>query len=176
MARSKKTRKLISDALSINASKERLGLGVDLIEIKRFKKICQRTKSFTNKVFSKDEIAYCSKKSDPLIHLAARFAAKEAVLKSMKVGFTNGVGYKDVEVKNDDNGAPYVCLYGNAKEIAESLEIVEIPISLSHTENDAVCCAIAITKKSIEEKNRSKNALDELTKQFKSLRLDLDEI
>ena len=176
MAVSKKTRAFINDALSLNAPKERLGLGVDLVEIERMRKICARTPSFTRKLFSDAEVKYCNAKNDPIPHFAVRFAAKEAVLKALGTGFSKGIGYRDVEVKNDRNSAPIVELSGIAKKIADEKGIVEIPISLSHTDKDAVCCAIAITKKSIEERQNSKNTVDELTRQFKDLRLSLDDI
>lgn len=168
--------RIINESKTIEVSKERLGLGVDVVEIARFRKICSRTPSFKKKLFSKEELSYCEGKADPLPHLAVRFAAKEAVLKALKIGFSNGVDYRDVEVITSKNSVPKVDLHNTAKEIASEKGVVEIPISLSHTDKDAVCCAIAITQRSLDEKTRSKNTVDELTRQFKSLRANLDEI
>lgn len=148
---------------------QNVGLGIDLIEIERFRKICERTPSFTSKMFSAQEIKYCESKSDPVPHFAARFAAKEAALKALGCGFSAGVGYRDLEVKIDDKGAPRLNLYNKAAEIAEELNVNDIAISISHTANDAICCAIALQK----EERDSKTTVDELTRQFKELRLTI---
>ncbi len=164
---------VVDQALSIHTNSEKLGLGVDVVDIEHFKTICKRTPSFTSKMFSTAEIAYANKKAEPEIHLAARFAAKEAVLKALGVGFAKGVGYRDVEVKVDKSGMPKALLYNEAKKIAEDLGVTDIPISISHTKTEAVCVAIAITKASIEAKEKTKVAANEVTEQFKTLRKSL---
>lgn len=167
---------VVDQALSIHANSEQLGLGVDVVDISHFRLICKRTPSFINKMFSESEINYANKKTNPEVHLAARFAAKEAVLKSLGVGFGRGVGYRDVEVKIERNGEPKVLLHNKAKTIADKAGVTDIPISITHTKTEAVCVAIAITKASIESKERANVAVDEVTKQFKELRRGLDEI
>ena len=167
---------VIDQALTIHANSEKLGLGVDVIEIERMKKIIKRTPSFTAKMFSSAEVKYCESKPEPEIHFAARFAAKEAVLKALGVGFSQGVAYTDVEVKLKSGGAPCTHLHGKAKEIAQNSGVVDIPLSISHTKTEAVCVAIAITKTSIDARQKSKVAVDEITSKFKDLRCELDAI
>lgn len=176
MARRKHMQQVIDEALSIHATSEKLGLGVDVVEVGRIKKICERTPSFTEKMFSPAEIRYCEEKPEPEIHYAARFAAKEAVLKALKCGFSDGVGYRDVEVKTKAGGAPVTVLHGRAKQIADDLKVVDVPISISHTKTEAVCVAIAITKASLDAREKSKVAVDEITAKFKDLRGELDAI
>lgn len=158
------------------AKSKKVGLGVDVVEIARMRKICKRTPSFTDKMFSKAEIDYCNKKADPCVHFSARFAAKEAVLKALGVGFSEGVGYRDVEVRTKSGGAPVAALHGQAKKIAEELKIDELPISISHTKTEAVCVAIALTKAEKDTSEKSKEAADEITEKFKNLRHSLDQI
>lgn len=176
MARRKHMQKVIDEALSIHSTTEKLGLGVDVVEVERIKKICERTPSFKEKMFSPSEIRYCENKPEPEIHFAARFAAKEAVLKALKCGFSNGVGYRDVEVKVKNGGAPIAVLHNRAEEIAKELNVVDVPLSISHTKTEAVCVAIAITKTSLDARERSKVAVDEITAKFKDLRGELDAI
>lgn len=141
------------------------GLGIDIVEIERFRNICERTPSFTKKMFSESERKYCDSKPDPYPHYAARFAAKEAVLKALGTGFSQGIGYRDVEVELSKDGRPTAKLYNKAAEIKGNKEIA---ISISHTSNDAVCCAMVLS-----EKPAAATTVDELTRQFKELRLTL---
>ncbi|MEG0324512.1 MAG: holo-ACP synthase, partial [Raoultibacter sp.] len=131
-------------------SQEEVGLGVDIVEIARMKAILERTPSFKTKVFSEDECAYCESKGVPEIHFATRFAAKEAVLKALGTGFSEGIGVRDIEVVRNAKGKPMVVLYRRAKEVAAELGVIELPLSLSYTHTDAVACAMAITSDSVK--------------------------
>ncbi len=152
-----------------------VGLGLDVVEIARMREILARTPSFAVRVFSKQEQEYCNSKPVPAVQYAMRFAAKEAVLKALGTGFSCGVGVRDIEVKHNAKGKPYVVLSGRASEIANDMGIEEIPISLSYTHTEAVACACAIQKKPQDETS-AKNPLDELTWQFKQTRDMLDDI
>ena len=176
MSRRKHMQKVIDQALTIHTKAEKLGLGVDVVEIDRMRKICKRTPSFTVKMFSEAEIKYCEAKPEPEVHFAARFAAKEAVLKALGIGFSEGVGYRDVEVKLKTGGAPLATLHGKALELSNEAGVVDIPLSISHTNSEAVCVAIAITKTAIDAREKSKIAIDNITRQFKDLRGDLDAV
>ena len=167
---------VIDQALTIHANSEKLGLGVDVVEIERMRKILTRTPSFAQKMFSAAEVRYCQSRPEPEVHFAARFAAKEAVLKALGIGFSQGVAYTDVEVKLKNGGAPSTLLHGRAQDIAGEAGVVDIPLSISHTKTEAVCVAIAITKTSIEAREKSKVAVDEITSKFKDLRGELDAI
>ena len=111
-------------------------LGIDLIEIKRIKRLI-KNKSFLNRVFSKEEISYCEKKVNKHEHYAARFAAKEAVWKSLAGEYK--IALKNIVVQNINNGKPVVKL----KSIkVKKLKRLKIEVSLSHTKDYAVAVAM----------------------------------
>ena len=108
------------------------GLGVDIVEIKRLEKTVKRWGDiFLNRIFTKKELAYSKDKAKPMEHLAARFAAKEAVFKAF--GTNPKLNFKDIEISNDRYGKPY-CIIKNKQS--------SILLSISHTENYAVASAI----------------------------------
>jgi holo-[acyl-carrier protein] synthase len=117
-----------------------LSTGVDLIEIDRVAGVLERYGDrFLRRIFTPGEIAYCRGRAP---NLAARFAAKEAVMKSLGTGF-RGVGWRDVEVVRAPSGAPSPRLHGRAKRRAERLGVTEIGISLSHSRGFAMAFAVA---------------------------------
>lgn len=153
-----------------------VGLGVDIVEIVRMQAILARTPSFRLRVFSDEERAYCDKTSAPEIHYATRFAAKEAVVKALGTGFSQGIGVRDIEVKRTSKGRPYVVLTGQAKKVASDQGVREIPLSLSYTHTDAVACAMAITDESVRAQAQRVDPMEELAKQFKEARSMLDQM
>ena len=153
-----------------------VGLGVDIVEIARMKAILGRTPNFTTRVFSEDERAYCESTNAPEVHFATRFAAKEAVVKALGTGFSRGISVRDVEVRRNAKGRPYVVLSGRAKEIARERGVRELPISLSFTHTEAVACAMAITEDSLRVAEKRVDPMEELAKQFKEARGMLDEL
>lgn len=109
-------------------------LGVDIIEIDRIEKIIQEFGDvFLKKVFSEEEIKYCKSKAKPSQHFAARFAAKEAVAKALGTGFKNNLMLRDIEVRNDINGKPYVFFRGVKDD--------RFLISISHSNHYVVAVA-----------------------------------
>lgn len=152
------------------------GLGVDIVEIERMETILARTPSFAFRVFSEEERAYCEAHHRPAVHFATHFAAKEAVLKALGTGFSSGIGFTDVEVAHDENGKPLAVLHGRAKEIAEELGIIEIPLSLSRTRDTAVANAIAITRVSKPRVEEKTSPAQEIAARFKELRSMLDDL
>lgn len=155
-----------------------VGLGVDIVDISRMRDILDKTPNFIEYTYTSIEAEYCQKSSRFVEHYATHFAAKEAVLKALGIGFAEGVGPKDVEVLHDEKGKPYVELYGRVKGVAEELRIKDIPISLSFTNNEAVGFAIALTEESAFENEvlkKSKDPMAELTKQFKEAKKILEE-
>ena len=153
-----------------------VGLGVDIVDIARMKRILERTPSFARKVYSDEERAYCLDKATPEVHFATRFAAKEAVVKALGTGFSGGIGVRDIEVRRTSKGRPYVVLSGRAKEVARELGVRELPISLSYTPTEAVACAMAITEASVRAAEERVNPMEELARQFKEARGMLDEL
>lgn len=153
-----------------------VGLGVDIVEIERMREILARSESFAERTFSEAERAYCDKKGNPASHYAARFAAKEAVVKALGTGFSDGIGVRDIEVVLDKKGRPSVVLTGRAKEIAAEQGVREISISLSHTRIEAVACAMAITERAVQSSEKRKDPMEELARQFKETRGMLDDL
>lgn len=150
------------------------GLGIDIVDIDRFEKVINRSPGLIKKLFSNQEIKYCNSKQRPAVHFAARFAAKEAVCKALGTAFFQGVGYRDIEVVLSKNGRPEVNLSPAALKIAEAKGVIDLPISISHTHIEAVCCALAISDASTHKSMESESTTDELVKQFKNLRGELD--
>ena len=153
-----------------------VGLGVDIVEIERMRKILKRSPAFARKVFSCEECCYCDATAQPEVHYATRFAAKEAVLKALGTGFSEGIGVRDVEVRRTAKGRPYAVLSGRAKQVAQSLGVRELPLSLSFTHTDAVACAMAITEGSVRAQQERRDPMEELARQFKEARTMLDEL
>lgn len=121
------------------------GIGVDIVEIARMERILQQTPGFAPRVFTPEERLYCESSARPAAHYACRFAAREAVLKALGTGFSDGIGRKDVSVSKDASGRPVAVLSGRALEIARALQVQEVAISLSFTGDLAVANAMAIT-------------------------------
>jgi holo-[acyl-carrier protein] synthase len=120
------------------------GTGVDLIEISRIKNSIQKySGKFEDRVFTTKEIDYCRSKADPFKHFAARFAAKEAVLKSLGTGMAEGISWKDMEILNQESGRPVLSLSGKGRDIFDSLNLSTIHISMTHDKQYAVAQAIA---------------------------------
>ena len=121
------------------------GLGVDIVEIARIKSAILRWKeSFLKRIFTDNEINYSKAKKFSYQHLAARFAAKEAVLKAIGDSSLQRIEWHDVEVLNDEFGKPTIRLWGEAKKIKDQKKISEIIVSMSHTRSYAVANAILI--------------------------------
>lgn len=176
MAISKKAQAAIDGALSLDAPTDQVGLGVDIVEIPRMRAILARTPSFSARVFSEDERAYCDGQADPAKHYAARFAAKEAALKALGTGFSEGIGVRDVEVRRNAKGRPSLVLHGRAREVAQAMAVTDMPLSLSHSATDAVACVIAITEGSQAAARKRVDPAEELTRQFKEARSVLDSL
>jgi holo-[acyl-carrier protein] synthase len=108
------------------------GIGTDIIEVKRIKKLIEKNTRFRDRVFTQREIQYCEPKKNRVHSYAARFAAKEAFFKALGTGWRKGVTFKDVEVINQPSGKPELVLHGKSKEMAKKYHIKNIQISLSH--------------------------------------------
>ena len=121
-----------------------VGVGTDLVEIARFRLAMQRRGvRLEERLFSDDERAYAGRQKDPAKSYAARFGAKEAVMKAMGVGLWK-FKLRDVEVARAKSGAPSVVLHGRAAEMAAERGVVAWHLSLTHTETTALAVAIAM--------------------------------
>lgn len=121
-----------------------IGIGTDIVECLRVAQMIERHgELFLARVFTPHEIEYCSARKAATQHYAGRFAAKEAVLKALGTGWTRGIQWRDIEVRNDLGGKPRVALGGGAREMCEKLGIAEMHISISHCRTHAMAYALA---------------------------------
>ncbi|MBI4051545.1 MAG: holo-ACP synthase [Elusimicrobia bacterium] len=109
------------------------GVGLDVIEIDRIRKLARRNRRFLSRVFTPQEVRYCNSKNEKWQHFAVRFAAKEAVWKALSRG---GVRLKNISVARNGQGKPYVYLNGRKAS--------HIHISLSHSQKYAAAVAVII--------------------------------
>ncbi len=109
-----------------------LGLGIDLVEVARIEGALAKGERFTRRLFTAGETAYCTRHKEPARHFAARFAAKEAGMKALGTGWSNGVGWKDFEVRHDPHGRPQLYITGRAAEVARAIGATHATISLAH--------------------------------------------
>jgi holo-[acyl-carrier protein] synthase len=122
-----------------------IGIGTDIVENARIKKMIeQHGEHFVERVFTAREIQYCTERKTSEQHFAARWAAKEAVLKVLGTGWIAGITWTDVEVVKDASGAPHIDLHGEAADIAAEKGIDEIQITLSHCKEYAVAFAVGV--------------------------------
>lgn len=124
--------------------------GIDIVEVARIKRAAlQRKGGFLDRVFTRHEQAYASRGAAPYQHLAARFAAKEAVLKAFGGGHGKGIPWTDIEIRNAPSGQPMVHLHGRMKTLQTKLRVKDIAISMSHTRTYAVASVIVVGSRSI---------------------------
>lgn len=131
------------------------GIGTDLVEIKRIEKAIKK-ESFLNRYFTPAEINYFLSKNMRAESVAGAFAAKEAVVKALGTGFSTFTP-ECIEILHMSNGMPYVKLYAKALDLAESLNIIKIHISISHTDELAMAFALAEGGEKSENHNISSN-------------------
>jgi holo-[acyl-carrier protein] synthase len=119
-----------------------VGVGVDAVDVERFRAVLARRPRFAERVFSVAERAEAAGRRDPVPGLAARFAAKEAVMKSLSVGL-GAFDFADVEVVRGDGGAPDLSVRGRAAAVAAERSVAGWHVSLTHTATVAVAIAVA---------------------------------
>lgn len=152
------------------------GIGVDMLEIARMQRAMERHPSFVRRVFTEEERAYCDAHAHPAEHYAARWAAREAVLKALGTGFSQGIGLGDVWVRNDASGRPRAMLGGRAAQVAREQGVQEIALSLSTTHEVAVANAVAVTDEVRPQRDEHDLQAQELTRSFREARQVIDEL
>lgn len=115
-----------------------IGVGVDIECISRFSEAKARDAGFLGKFMTAKEIDYCFSKTSPQLHIAARFAGKEATLKALGGLSIRDVTLKDIEITNDDHGTP------SALVRPEGKYNIHVDISLSHSGDYAIAFAVAV--------------------------------
>ena len=122
-----------------------VSIGADLAEILRIgRALKERGERFENRIFTKGEIAYCRRRRATAAQsFAARFAAKEAVMKALGTGWRRGVRWVDIEVVREPGKAPFLRLHGKTAEIAKRKRIGRLHLALTHTHSTAAAFVVA---------------------------------
>ena len=120
-----------------------IGIGTDLVELDRFRLVLSRTPGIVTRLFTDDERSYAELRRDPTERFAARFAAKEAVLKAMGAGIGE-CAFREIEVVRAESGAPSVVLHGRAATLAASRGVGEWRLTMTHTASLAQAIAVAL--------------------------------
>jgi holo-[acyl-carrier protein] synthase len=118
------------------------GIGVDAVDVPRFRTVLARRPGLARRLFTDAERSYAESAADPASRLAARFAAKEAVLKALGVGI-GATDFHDVEVVRGDDGVPRLALSGRATQLATRRGVRWWHVSLSHTDLVALASVVA---------------------------------
>jgi len=119
------------------------GLGTDLVEIERFRLALSRRANLSDRLFTDGEQEYAYGQHDPVHSLAARFGAKEAVMKALGAGL-GAFAFREVEVVRDDSGAPALALHGAAATLAAARGVSAWQVSLTHTNVTAMAVVLAL--------------------------------
>jgi holo-[acyl-carrier protein] synthase len=122
-----------------------LGIGADITECLRIARMIERHgELFVNRVYTPDEVRYCRNRRQSTQHFAARWAAKEAVLKALGIGSRRGVTWTDIEICKGLSGGESVAVRGAVKDIVERLGVTELLVTMAHCRSHATAYALAL--------------------------------
>lgn len=122
-----------------------LGIGAEIAECLRIARMIERHgEQFVNRVYTADEVRYCQCRRQSTQHFAARWAAKEAVLKALGIGSRRGVAWTDIEIRNAPSGRPAVAVRGAIKDVVERLGVAEVLVSIAHCRTYATAYAMVL--------------------------------
>ena len=131
-------------------------IGIDMIAIPRVQSVLDRhNERFLRRVYTPEEVAFCRGR---VPELAARFAAKEAVMKALGTG-ARGVAWREIEVLPDRRGKPLVYLYGRARDRAERIGLRALDVSLSHEREFAVAAVVGLREGEVDDPQESRERL-----------------
>ena len=120
-----------------------IGIGLDIVDIARVESLLERhDERALERLFSPEEIRYCTAQKKPAMHFAARFAAREACSKALGSGIGSQAGWRDMEVLRDAAGQPTLQLTGSAGQLAGTLGVGSIFLSLTHTDSHAAAVVV----------------------------------
>jgi holo-[acyl-carrier protein] synthase len=120
-----------------------VGIGVDAVDVARYRRVLVRTPGIAVRTFTAGELEYARRQADPTPRLAARFAAKEATMKSLGVGL-GACKLHDIEVARDDGGQPHLVLHRAAQELADARGVDRFLLTMTHTEAVAIAYVTAL--------------------------------
>jgi holo-[acyl-carrier protein] synthase len=110
-----------------------VGLGSDLLDVARVEQKLQEDSGLAATLFTPPEIRYCESQRHPAQHYAARFAAKEALLKALGTGWRDGLSWHEIEIRRDELGRPVMVLSGKVEQLARERRVARVHVSLTHT-------------------------------------------
>lgn len=119
-----------------------VGIGVDAVDVPRFASMLERTPSTLERIFTNGERAYAATLADPVPTLAARFAAREAVMKALGVGL-GAFDLHDVWIEREESGRPHLRIEGKALDLSRAANVTSWSVSLTHTATVAIAYVIA---------------------------------
>lgn len=119
-----------------------VGIGIDLVDIERFRTSLTRTPTMRTRLFTESELAFVAPQADPVPSLAARFAAREAVMKALGLGL-GAFGFHDVWVERAESGQPSLAITGPALDLATAAGVAVWHISLTHSASTAGAYVVA---------------------------------
>lgn len=120
-----------------------IGTGIDIVEVERIRESFEKFGAkFAERILCPAEVAYCLSHKSPAPHLAARFAAKEAISKAFGTGIGHELGWQDMEIGRRESGEPYVILNEKGAALLHAKGAGRIHISISHTQQHATAMAI----------------------------------
>ena len=111
-----------------------LAIGIDIVDVSRIEQAVERHgERFLGRIYTPAEVAYCDGRGARFVHLAGRFAAKEAAMKALGTGWAEGVAWREVEILPSAGGPPQLSLHGVARARFEALGASRAHLSISHT-------------------------------------------
>ena len=120
------------------------GIGTDIVDISRIKKLFNKNKKIKKRIFSEKEIKYCESKTNKISSYSKRFAAKEAFAKALGTGISKGISFNEISVNNNKNGAPFIELLGKTKTIFKNSTNKKKNIYLSLSDEKKYALAMVI--------------------------------
>lgn len=123
-----------------------IGIGTDIVDVSRVERLIHKSPAFIEKVFCPAEIEYCQSRANTAESFAARFAAKEAVMKALGTGWAEKIAFKEICVISDERGKPELILLGATKAFAEKLGVKRMHLTLSHEKTMALAFVILETE------------------------------
>ena len=122
-----------------------IGIGIDVVEVERVKASLEEfSERFLNRVFTEAEQIYCQSQKKPELHLAARFAAKEAIAKAFGTGIGKEIGWLDMEIFRRPSGEPEAKLSGGGAKYADLRGVQQVMVSLTHAKQYAAANAVIL--------------------------------
>tara|TARA_B110000977_G_scaffold10426_1_gene13598 strand:- start:2399 stop:2776 length:378 start_codon:yes stop_codon:yes gene_type:complete len=120
-----------------------IAIGTDIVEIARIAKVLERqAERFVERILCPSELEQYASRGNSVAFVATRFAAKEAIAKALGTGIGHGVSFQDIQISNDEKGAPHVQLSGGAADVMHSRGGQQILLSLADERDYAIAYAI----------------------------------